>query len=148
MFAPFQSARCWTRARLSRASYRVLSAAMIALALAGWTVTTFAQAQTSGATPAPAYYVAEFELKDPEGIKPYSANVTATFEPFGGHFIARGDRIAALEGGAPGSRTVIIKFPSTEQAQAWYNSSAYEQLRPFRQRSGVSRTYIINGLPE
>src|SRR4051794_39285606 len=133
---------------LPRTSYRVFIMAMIVLTLAGGAATTVVQAQTSGASPAPAYYVAEFELKDPEGIKPYSANVAATFEPFGGHFIARGGRIAALEGAAPGSRTVIIKFPSMEQAQAWYNSPAYEQLRPFRQRSGVSRTYIINGLPE
>src|SRR3954447_9798892 len=131
---------------LPRTSYRVFIVAMIVLTLAGGAATTVVQAQTSDASPAPAYYVAEFELKDPEGIKPYSANVAATFEPFGGHFIARGGRIAALEGAAPGSRTVIIKFPSMERAQAWYDSDAYRNLRPFRQRSGISRTYIIERL--
>jgi len=94
----------------------------------------------------PAYYVAEFELRDPEGIKPYSAGVGATFAPFGGHFIVRGGQLVGLEGPAPGSRTVIIEFPSMEQAQAWYNSEGYRNLRPFRQRSGLSRTYIIEGL--
>ena len=149
MFAFLRGVRGRTHgAKLSKARYRVLSAGLIAVALAGGTVTASVQAQMSRAIQAPAYYVAEFELTDPEGIKPYSANVAATFEPFGGHFIARGGRIAALEGAAPGSRTVIIKFPSLEQAQAWYNSSAYRQLRPFRQRSGISRTYIIDGLPE
>src|SRR4051812_29413990 len=34
-----------------------------------------ARAQPAGA--APAYYVAEFELRDPEGIRPYSAGVAA-----------------------------------------------------------------------
>jgi uncharacterized protein (DUF1330 family) len=148
MVAFFQSVRGGTYARLLIATDRLVSVAVIALALASGIATAFAQAQTPGVASAPAYYVAEFELTDPDGIKPYSANVTATFEPFGGRFIARGGRIAALEGAAPGSRTVIIRFPSMERAQAWYNSPAYEQLRPFRQRSGVSRTYIINGLPE
>ena len=105
----------------------------------------------AGAQPAAtprAYYVAEFELRDSEGIKPYSAGVAGTFEPFGGRFIVRGGRIAALEGPPPGSRTVIIEFPSMERAQAWYDSEAYRNLRPVRQRSGVSRAYIIEGLPK
>jgi Domain of unknown function (DUF1330) len=34
--------------------------------------------------PGPAYYVADFEVADREAIKPYSANVEATFKPFGG----------------------------------------------------------------
>lgn len=104
-----------------------------------------AQAQTTA--PRPAYYIADFELKDPEGIKPYSAGTPATLEPYGGRFIARGGRIGALEGAAPGARSVIIAFPSMEQAQAWYNSEAYRSLRPIRQRSGISRTFIIEGLP-
>lgn len=103
-------------------------------------------AQAQPATTPWAYYVAEFELRDPEGIRPYSAGVAATFEPFGGRFIVRGGRIAALEGPPPGSRTVVIEFPNMERAQAWYDSDAYRNLRPVRQRSGISRTYIIEGL--
>lgn len=100
-------------------------------------------AQTAATAPAPAYYVAEFEIKDPEGIRPYSAGVAATFEPFGGHFIVRVGKVVGLEGEPPGSRSVIIAFPSLERAEDWYSSDAYRAIRPFRQRSGVSRTYII-----
>lgn len=103
-------------------------------------------AQT-GPTTAPAYYVAEFELKDPEGIRPYGTAVAATFAPFGGRFIVRGGKVVGLEGQAPGSRTVMIEFPSLERAQAWYASEAYSAIKPIRQRSGISRTYIIEGLP-
>ena len=42
-----------------------------------------------GSTPAPAYYVADFELSDGEAIKPYSADVESTFKPFGGRFIVK-----------------------------------------------------------
>src|SRR3954471_2381773 len=91
---------------------------MLGLGLAGAVrlVSVPGQAQ-SVATPK-AYYVAEFALTDPEGIKPYSAGVAATFKPFGGGFIVRGGKIVGLEGPAPGSRTVIIEFPSMERAEA------------------------------
>jgi uncharacterized protein (DUF1330 family) len=95
----------------------------------------------------PAYFVAEFQLSDPEGIKPYSAAVESTFRPFGGHFIVRTNHILPLEGEAPKDRFIVIAFDSMIKAQAWYNSVAYSRLRPIRQRSSISRTFIVEGLP-
>ena len=96
----------------------------------------------------PAYYIAEFELTDPEGIRPYSAGVAATFEPFGGRFIVRGGEIAALEGERPKGRLVVIAFDSMEKARAWYGSAEYQKLKPIRERSGNSRTFIVEGTPK
>jgi uncharacterized protein (DUF1330 family) len=31
-----------------------------------------------------------------------------------------------IEGTPPGAQTVIVKFPSTEAAKAWYNSPGYQ----------------------
>jgi len=104
------------------------------------------QAQAPSGATAPAFYVAEFELTDPEGIRPYSARVAATFEPFGGRFIVRGGEAIALEGDKPRGRLVVIAFASMQRAQAWYNSPAYQELRPIRQRSGNSRTFIVEGI--
>ena len=42
---------------------------------------------------------------------------------------------------------MVIAFDSMEKAQAWYNSAEYQQLKPIRQRSGNSRTYIVEGSP-
>jgi uncharacterized protein (DUF1330 family) len=128
---------------MNRMSLRAL--ALAGVLLAAGTGFVPARAQTAGA--ALAYYVAEFDLKNSEGIRPYSASVAGTFESFGGRYIVRGGRIAGLEGPAPGSRTVVIEFPSMERAQAWYDSDAYRAIRPIRQQSGVSRTYIIEGVP-
>ncbi|MDR6872217.1 uncharacterized protein (DUF1330 family) [Bosea sp. BE125] len=102
-------------------------------------------AQTGARAPLPAFYMADFELTDPEGIKPYSAQVASTFEPFGGRFIVRGGRTANLEGEPSKGRLVVIAFDSMEKAQAWYDSPAYRALRPIRQNSGRSRTFIIEG---
>ena len=96
---------------------------------------------------APAYYVAEFAVTDPEGMKPYSAGVEATFKPYGGHFIVRGGKTLSLEGVAPKRRRVVIEFASVEKAQAWYNSAEYTELRKIRQRSAKTDVYLIEGVP-
>jgi len=103
------------------------------------------QAQPSSVTK-PAYYVAEFQATDSEGIKPYSAAVESTFKPFSGRFIVRGGEMDVKEGFGAQGRLVIIKFDSLAQAQAWYNSPAYQAIIPIRHRSGNSRTYIVDGV--
>ena len=103
-----------------------------------------AHAQTSSTKP-PAFYVSEFEVTDPEGIRPYSAAVESTFTPFGGRYVVRGGQAKALEGEAT-KRIVMIAFPSFEQAQAWYDSPAYRAIRPIRHQSAKSRVFIVEGL--
>jgi uncharacterized protein (DUF1330 family) len=83
-------------------------------------------------------------VTDPEGIKPYSQQVDATFAPFGGRYVVRGGKTASLEGEPP-KRIVMIAFDSMEQAQAWYDSPAY---RAIRHKSATSRVYIVEGTPE
>jgi uncharacterized protein (DUF1330 family) len=94
----------------------------------------------------PAYYISEFELTDPEGIRPYSARVESTFAPFSGRYIVRGGNPTSLEGEAP-KRFVVIEFDSVEQAQAWYNSAAYAEIKPIRHNSAKSRVFILEGTP-
>lgn len=38
-----------------------------------------------GATPPGAYFISEFEVIDPDGIRPYSASVESTFKPCNGN---------------------------------------------------------------
>jgi len=101
--------------------------------------------EANAATP-PAYYVAEFEITDAEGIKPYSAQVESTFKPYGGHFIVRGGKTVLLEGVAPKRPRVVIEFASLEKAQAWYNSAEYTELRKIRQRTAKTDVYLIEGV--
>jgi uncharacterized protein (DUF1330 family) len=96
----------------------------------------------------PAYYIAEFELTDAEGIKPYREQVDATFTPYSGRYIVRAGQMDRLEGNPPSHRLIIIEFDSLAQARAWYNSPEYARIRPFRQRSGHTNAYIVEGLPE
>ena len=124
----------------------VLLAVVAAVATGAFgTDVIFAQTQTQPKRPA--FYVSEFELSDPEGIKPYSQQVEATFAPFTGRYVVRGGQTASLEGDQP-KRIVMIAFDSMAQAQAWYDSPAYRAIRPIRIQSAKSRVYIVEGAPE
>ena len=103
------------------------------------------QSQERAAATPRAFYISEFEVTDPEGMKPYSARVASTFEPFGGRYIVRGGTIATLEGKGPQNRVVVIEFDSMEKARAWYDSPAYAQLKPIRFRSARSNVYLVEG---
>ena len=120
-------------------------AAIGACVLAALPPLSAAYAQSAPAKPS-ALYVSEFELTEPEGIRPYSAQVESTFEPYGGRYLVRGGQVTSLEGEAT-KRVVMIAFPSLAQAQAWYDSPAYRAIRPIRQQSAKSKVFIVEGLP-
>ena len=110
-------------------------------------LSAYAQTSTPAATK-PAYYVAEFQVTDPESIKPYSAQVESTFKPYSGRYVVRGGVLDVKEGFGAQGRLVMIKFDSLTQAQDWYNSPAYQAIIPIRHRSGNTRGYIVEGLEE
>ena len=103
-------------------------------------------AQETKATPA--YLIAETEVTDRAAFQKYAEKVPETLVPFRGsfHYVVRGGKTQALEGQPPKS-IVVLAFDSTEKALAWYNSPAYEAIKPIRQRASVGRLYLAEGLP-
>lgn len=126
-------------------SRKLLDATPVALGAKPEVGPSSLEQQKAGAT-RPAYYIADFELKDTEAIKPYSAQVESTFTPYGGRYVIRGGNATQLEGEASRGRLVMIAFDSRERAQAWYDSPAYNQLKPIRHSAGNSRVQIVEGL--
>jgi uncharacterized protein (DUF1330 family) len=120
--------------------------AMFAGVALGGTALNAAHAQGPEIRKPRAFYISEFEVTDPAGMKPYSARVASTFEPFGGRYLVRGGKIAALEGEGPRNRIVIIEFDSMESAQAWYNSPAYAELKPIRHKAARSNVFLVEGI--
>jgi uncharacterized protein (DUF1330 family) len=93
-----------------------------------------------------AFVVSQQNLHDPDRIARYRETVTATLEPFGGRFAARGGATSVLEGEWPYERTVIIEFPSREAAEQWYRSEAYQQILPLRLESSTGNLVILDGV--
>jgi uncharacterized protein (DUF1330 family) len=136
--------------KIHRTQRTVLAAALLALTIGPQIADAqqpAAPASSASAATAPAYYVAEFEVTDREGLKPYAEKVESTFAPYSGRYVVRGGQVDGLEGTTPKARMVMIEFDSLAQARAWYNSPEYTALRPIRQKSGHTNAYIMEGVP-
>jgi len=94
---------------------------------------------------AKAYFIGQFEIHDPAGYDVYRSQTAATIAPHGGRFIVRGGRLHNFEGEPPLPRVVVIEFPSFDQAKAWYESEAYRQLIPIRQKAAKGRSFLVEG---
>jgi uncharacterized protein (DUF1330 family) len=124
-----------------KSGFAFASVLLVGLAT-GSVLTTALRAQSSP----PAYLVAEEAIHDMETFKTeYGPKVPATLQPYGARPIVRGGKVAALEGDAP-PRVAIIAFESMDKALAWYNSPAYQQLIPIRQKASKSTLFIVEGV--
>jgi uncharacterized protein (DUF1330 family) len=79
-----------------------------------------------------AYVIVDMKITDPEQYKNYMAAAPAAVKAFGGEYVIRGGRFEVLEGGWQPARVAMLKFPSYEQAKAWYDSEQYRAARARR----------------
>jgi len=64
---------------------------------------------------------------------------------FGGRFIARRPAPLTLEGPEETRRIVVIEFPSTERAKAFYESDDYQAIKKKRDGAGEGQFIIVEG---
>lgn len=97
-----------------------------------------------------AYVVVEIQVINPVEYEGYRVLSTAAVAQYGGIFIARGGAREQLEGEDDahnkGWRTVIIEFPSLEQARTWYHSPEYGKARTIRQANSIGRLFVLEGM--
>jgi uncharacterized protein (DUF1330 family) len=80
-----------------------------------------------GSEMAKGYWVAAYRaIHDPGKLTAYGALATAVVRAAGGRFLVRGGEVVAFEAGLK-ERTVVVEFPSFEQALAAYQSDAYQE---------------------
>ena len=80
----------------------------------------------------PAYLIVEMQISDPEQYKQYMAVAPAAVAAAGGEYLVRGGRHETLEGDWQPARIAMLRFPSFEQAKAFYDSEMYRQARAKR----------------
>jgi len=81
----------------------------------------------------PAYFVVQLEIKNQdEYIQRYGMPVLAMFESIGAEVLALSPAPTVLEGEWSGNWTVVIRFPSKNVAEQWYNSTEYQPLKALR----------------
>jgi uncharacterized protein (DUF1330 family) len=132
-----------------RSNYKYAVAVVIGLSLgAGASRGIHAQQTAEQPKTSPVYLISEADaITDITTIKEYGAKVGDTLAPFKGHyhFIVGGGKAESLEGEAP-QGIVVIAFDSAEQAHAWYDSAAYQTIKPIRQSATKGRMFIVAGI--
>lgn len=94
----------------------------------------------------PAYVIAEVEVTDPTTMQKYGEKVPETLAPFNHHYLVRSAKIQTLEGEPPKGGVVVIAFDSAEKAREWWDSPAYEAIKPIREKAAKSRIFIVEGV--
>ncbi|WP_420584363.1 DUF1330 domain-containing protein [Ruegeria sp.] len=90
------------------------------------------------------YWVAHVDVDDMERYKDYIAANAAPFAEYGAKFLVRGGERVEKEGQAR-ARTVVIEFPSYEQALACYDSEQYQKAKAYRDPVAMGDLVIIQG---
>jgi uncharacterized protein (DUF1330 family) len=91
-----------------------------------------------------AYWIAHVTVNDAETYGEYAKRATDAIEAHGGEFLARATRTVWLEGNER-ARNVVVRFPSVEDAQACYQSAAYQEALSYAKVSAERDLCIIEG---
>jgi uncharacterized protein (DUF1330 family) len=92
-----------------------------------------------------AYLIVQLDVHDPEEFKRYMAGAPATDEPYGSEILAAGPA-ERLEGDWFGSRTVLARFNTKEDAHAWFESAPYQEISKHRRAAAVTNMVIVDGI--
>jgi uncharacterized protein (DUF1330 family) len=92
------------------------------------------------------YVIAIVDVTNAEDYQDYARKVPATIAKYGGRYLVRAGKMELREGEWPGSRTVILEFPSLARALEWYDSPEYRPLRPIRQANSIARIAFFEGI--
>ena len=92
------------------------------------------------------YFVALINIHDRAGYANYEAGFMQVFNQYNGRMLAVDEAPTIREGEWPYTRTVLIEFPSGAQADAWYDSAAYQELATHRFAASVANIARIKGV--
>jgi uncharacterized protein (DUF1330 family) len=81
-------------------------------------------------------------------IAEYLELVDATLTPYGGVFVVHAPKDKRVVEGRWDSDAIVVRFPSMEQASAWWDSPAYREILPLRTRHMVADIVLVGGVPD
>jgi uncharacterized protein (DUF1330 family) len=95
-----------------------------------------------------AYTVSELETTDAAALAAYVPLVQAAQKAAGGRPLRTGGgKIVAMEGAAAPKRVAITEWDSLEQAQAFFDSKAWKDLTPQRDKATKTvRRYAVEAM--
>ena len=92
------------------------------------------------------YLIATLNIVDRETYSQYEAGFMDVFSQHKGKMLAVDEKPHLLEGSWTYTRTVLIEFPTEDDAMAWYRSDDYQQIAKHRFASSDGNVVLIQGL--
>ena len=93
-----------------------------------------------------AYWIAIYkDLKDPKKIEKYAEKASPAIKKYNGTILARGGKVETIEGN-PSPRTVLIQFPTMEEALKCYNSKEYQEAMKIGKGEFDRHIQIVEGV--
>ena len=83
-------------------------------------------------------------IDNEEKLKEYAAKARAAVEKYKGKFLIRGGKSINNEG-EKSPRTVVIEFPSYDEANSFYNSKEYQDAHSILKGYAVRQHQTIEG---
>jgi len=92
-----------------------------------------------------AYFVFHNRILDAEKMQEYVPKALETLAPYHPEVVTLDEHSRIVEGHTPWPRTIVIKFDSRDAAMAWYNSPAYQEVRPLRLAATEGFCVLVDG---
>ena len=93
-----------------------------------------------------AYFVVHNRVTDAEAMyERYIPKAVETIMAYGGEVLVVDEDSTIIEGGTDLPRTIIVKFDSREQAEAWYRCAEYQAVAPIRLGASEGYAVIVDG---
>lgn len=94
-----------------------------------------------------AYLVVDTELTNPDLYESYKAKARPLAEKYGGEYLARGGELTLKETDLwTPRRMVLIRFPSAEQANRFYDSPEYQEVLGISKQSARRTVVVLDGI--
>lgn len=94
-----------------------------------------------------AYLIVDTDLTNPDRYEDYKRQAKPLAEQYGGEYLVRGGAMDLKESALwTPKRMVVVRFPSTEKAQAFYNSPEYQQILQISKESARRTVVLVEGL--
>ena len=94
------------------------------------------------------YIIAQIDIHDRAEYDKYQAGFLEIFSLYAGKLLVVSEDAQVVEGEWPYTRTVLIRFPSAEEARRWYEAPEYQALAQHRFRASRANVVMAEGLPD
>ena len=93
------------------------------------------------------YIINNMTIHDRAEYEKYLRAFMGVFRKFKGEVLAAQDAPTPSEGTWPYDRTILLSFPSREEALRWSESPEYREIAKHRLNGTKSNVVILDGLP-